>query len=444
MSNEIRKSTIGGSILKFSWLTFTISILILGVMNSLISATSSLGMIFVLFHITITSVILMSYKSKLKVIFLSAFIARVVVMFWDLLARSIFILPNSGADSEMFYDASLAISNDLSLLGSTRGGVFSDLMGLLFRIIGEQRIVGQYINVLFGLSTIFIVYKTIKYLDVDSRVIKIVLFIVAFFPNSLIMSAIFLREIIPTFLVAVSLMEYIKWLKSSKIKNAVFSLFFIGLASMFHSGVIGITLGYFFGFLFYNSNSNKLKFSARTVMSFVLIILVIAVSFTYFEDIIFRKFRNVEDISDIYTTANVRLGGSAYLKSIEINTPLQFLIYSPVKAFYFLTSPLPMNWRGGMDIFTFLTDSILYLFSLFYYLTNKNKLGTRRSIVIIILWMLLGSSLIFGIGISNAGTAVRHRQKLIPVFLILLAIIMDCRKKLITKKNSKFRSENSE
>lgn len=58
--------------------------------------------------------------------------------------------------------------------------------------------------------------------------------------------------------------------------------------------------------------------------------------------------------------------------------------------------------------------------------------------------LLLGSSLIFGIGVSNAGTAVRHRQKLIPVFLILLAIIMDCRKKLISKRNSKFRSEKSE
>ncbi len=430
--------------MKLIWTSFIFEIIILAIMKPLITNYDAISLIAVLIHITFSIVVLMSYKIKNKLIFMFGYTARVIFMFWDLYARDVFVLPNSGVDSEMFYGFSVMVANDLSMLGNTRGGVFSDLMGLLFRIIGEQRIVGQYINVLFGLSTIFIVYKTIKYLDIDSRVIKIVLFIVAFFPNSLIMSAIFLREIIPTFLVAVSLMEYIKWLKSSKIKNAVFSLFFIGLASMFHSGVIGITLGYFFGFLFYNSNSNKLKFSARTVMSFVLIILVIAVSFTYFEDIIFRKFRNVEDISDIYATANLRLGGSAYLKSIEINTPLQFLIYSPVKAFYFLTSPLPMNWRGGMDIFTFLTDSMLYLFSLFYYLTNKNKLGTRRSIVIIILWMLLGSSLIFGIGVSNAGTAVRHRQKLIPVFLILLAIIMDCRKKLISKRNSNFRSEKSE
>ena len=180
--------------MKFIWLTFTISILILGFLNSLIGATSSLGMIFVLLHITITSVILMSYKSKLKVIFLSAFIARVVVMFWDLLARTIFILPNSGADSEMFYDASLAISKDLSLVGNTIGGVFSDIMGILFRFIGDQRVVGQYVNVLFGISIIFIIYKILVLLEIDKKTEYLVLITASFFPNSIIMSAILLRS----------------------------------------------------------------------------------------------------------------------------------------------------------------------------------------------------------------------------------------------------------
>ena len=44
------------------------------------------------------------------------------------------------------------------------------------------------------------------------------------------------------------------------------------------------------------------------------------------------------------------------------------------------------------------------------------------SLAITLLWMIIGSSLIFGIGVSNAGTAIRHRQKLIPLFLIVLAI----------------------
>ena len=81
-----------------------------------------------------------------------------------------------------------------------------------------------------------------------------------------------------------------------------------------------------------------------------------------------------------------------------------------------------MNWRGFLDAFTFITDSMLYLITIIYYLKNKNKLGDKRSLAITLLWMIIGSSLIFGIGVSNAGTAIRHRQKLIPLFLIVLAI----------------------
>ena len=408
--------------MKFIWLTFAISILILGVLNSLIGATSSLGIIFVLLHITITSVILMSYKSKLKVIFLSAFIARVVVMFWDLLARTIFILPNSGADSEMFYDASLAISNDLSLVGNTRGGVFSDIMGILFRFIGDQRVVGQYVNVLFGISIIFIIYKILVLLEINKKTEYLVLITASFFPNSIIMSAIFLREIIPTFLVALSLLEFIKWFKIGKLSNAASSIFFLGVASMFHSGVIGIIVGYFYGFLFFDRKHNKLNFSIKTVGAFIIILLVISVSFNYLDGLILRKFRAVEDIADIYSTANKRLGGSAYLTGLTINNPIQLVAFGPIKSFFFLTAPLPMNWRGFLDAFTFITDSMLYLITIIYYIKNKNKFGAKRSLAITLLWMIIGSSLIFGIGVSNAGTAIRHRQKLIPLFLIVLAI----------------------
>ena len=39
--------------------------------------------------------------------------------------------------------------------------------------------------------------------------------------------------------------------------------------------------------------------------------------------------------------------------------------------------------------------------------------------------MILGATSIFGIGVSNAGTAIRHRQKLFPIFIILIAIALD-------------------
>lgn len=423
----MKKIIVGGSKLKFIWLTFTINIIVLGILNSLVGPTSSLGIIFVLLHIMIVSIILMSYKSKLKFIFLSGFIARVVLMFWDLFARNIFILPNSGADSEMFYNSALTISNDLSFLGNTRGGIFSDIMGILFKFIGDQRIVGQYINVLFGLSTLILIYKILTLLAINYKTKYFVLMIASFFPNSIIMSAIFLREIIPTFLVTLSLLEFIKWFISGKSSNAALSIFFLGFASMFHSGVIGIIVGYFFGFLFFDRNHNKLRFSVKTVGAFIIMILVIVLSFNYLDDLILRKFRSVEDLTDIYSTANKRLGGSAYLTGLTINNPIQLVVFGPIKSFFFLTAPLPMNWRGFMDVFSFFTDSLLYLIVLTRMILNKPRAynNTNKILIIIIFIIISSSSLIFGIGVGNAGTAIRHRHKLICLFLVAYAILKE-------------------
>jgi hypothetical protein len=70
---------------------------------------------------------------------------------------------------------------------------------------------------------------------------------------------------------------------------------------------------------------------------------------------------------------------------------------------------------------------LLYIGTFVYVIFNRKALGNRRALYIGLLLALVGALIIFGIGVSNAGTAVRHRQKLIAVFLILLAITKDAK-----------------
>ena len=403
--------------------------MVLAIFKPGINDYSTVGILAVIVHTIFAMIIIMSNKSKDRVIILLAFLMRVFFMFWDLYARGIFVLPGSGGDSEMYYKTSVLISENLDFLGTTRGETFSDLMGVLFSVIGPQRIVGQYINVLFGLSTILIIKKILSIIKINNKTEKTILMLACFLPNSMVMSAIFIREIIPTFYVALSLFYYIKWIKQQKLNYVIFAFSSLALASMFHSGVIGIVIGYSFGLLFYDFRSNKFKFSIRTTLSFLFIVLLMTIGFTYFEDTLFGKFKNVDNISDIYSSANYREGGSAYLTGMTINNPLQLFVFGPIRSFYFLTSPLPMNWRGFSDIFTFLTDSSLYLATIIYYAINRKQFGERRSLIIILVWMIVGASFIFGIGVANAGTALRHRQKLISLFLVILALMKDAKLK---------------
>ncbi len=428
----------GGMDLNLVWLGFILEIMLVANIKPFITEFVGVGIILVQLHMIFSVIVLMSYKLEEKYVFLFAYLSRVAFMFWDLYASHIYSLPNSGSDSESYYKQAVYFSENINLLSSNQVELYSKIIGSVFYLTGPERIIGQYINVLLGLSIVFIVYKLLLILEVDKQIAKIILLIASFFPNALIMSAIFLREIFPTFLLAASLYFFIKWLKYQRLPHAILSLGALGIASIFHSGVIGVALGYFFGFLFYDKTQNKLRFSTKSITSFVLIVAVVVISLTYFDDVIFGKFRNVEEIGDIYSKANQRLGGSAYLTSITINNPIQLVIFGPIKTFYFFTSPLPLNWRGFMDIFTFMTDSMLYLMTIVYTVKNRKLFGDKKVLIVCLIWMLVGAGLIFGIGVSNAGTAVRHRQKLMAIFLVLLGVVLDEKKKSLTKSDEQF------
>lgn len=67
---------------------------------------------------------------------------------------------------------------------------------------------------------------------------------------------------------------------------------------------------------------------------FYTIVSVLSLSFIVFGDKIFMKFRTVDGLSDIYSTANERYGGSAYLTSLTIDNPLQLVIFGIIKSFF--------------------------------------------------------------------------------------------------------------
>lgn len=407
------------------WVFFGGLILILTVINGTYTDYDSVGLLAVSLHAIVTIVFLRMLPVKGSKILVWAFVARFAFMLWDLYARDIFVLPSSGADSEMYYKASIMVSDDLSFLFKSRVSLYSKIIGFVFYLIGPMRIVGHYINVLLGLSTVVIIYKIMLELKINRKTIKTVLIIAAFFPNSLIMSGIFLREILPTFFVALSLLWFIKWYLNQSLLSFVLSIVMLSLASMFHSGVIGIAIGYLLMYLFYNYKKNKFEVSFKNIIMFIPVLAFIFLFTTQFGDAMFYKFRSLEEPSDIYESVQGALGGAAYLTGMTINNPLQFLLFAPVRAFYFLFSPLPMNWRGVMDIITFFIDSIFYLFVFYYFIKNRKMFYKNKKLIFVLLISVTIAAIVYGIGVSNAGTAMRHRQKLTPLFLILTSLMIN-------------------
>lgn len=345
-------------------------------------------------------------------------------LIFDLYGRSLFVLPNSGADSEDYYSTAIYISENLSRLGTQRLGLYADFKGILLNLIGPNRIFSQYFNVLLSISVMEILTKIMEELKVSYSKLERTLFLYALFPNNIILSSIFLRESIIIFLVALSLYHFINWFNKNRILDAFLSLVYILIGMAFHSGVVGVIIGYIVGFLFYEKNKDRFVVTEKTLVSLFVILILTLTSYNLFGDYLFGKFGDISDTENIYLTANkVReYSGSIYLESLEINGVLDLIFKGPIRAFYFLFSPLPLDWRGIFDIISFLFDSIFYLFTLIYAMKNLKENKTNINLSIILLISILATSFIFGIGVSNAGTAIRHRQKIISLFIILLGI----------------------
>lgn len=378
------------------------------------------SMIVVSLHLIITSLMLFISKNRYKHIILIAFLLRFMFMMWDLYARSIFVLPNSGADSEMYYRIAFNayISNSFSL----SNGIYANILGVLFLFIGPSRMVVQYLNVLLGVSVVLILQKILLLLKINRKTTIVVLWVCALFPNSLIMSSILLREQFPTFFVAISLYYFVQWYQLGNIKFFILSFLLLLLGAAFHSGVIGILLGYSYMFLFYDRKVNRIRFTVYSIVSFILLSLLL-LFISFYSDIFLRKFRNISEISDIIYTSNERGGGSQYLGNLQMSNPLQLLLFSPIHVLFFFISPFPTDWRGFFDLFSFVFDSSLYLYVIIL-IIKKRKLSIQtKTLYTGLLLMLIGAGFVFGVGVHNAGTAIRHRQKLLPLVLLVFALI---------------------
>ncbi len=205
-----------------------------------------------------------------------------------------------------------------------------------------------------------------------------------------------------------------------------------------HAVVIGLMLGYVVIFLTYNPREDRFTFSTNTVFALITLAGSVVVLVNYF-DLFAEKFVNLESEEDFVNKVNYTTdAGSAYLNWIDVTSTAQGLLYSPVKMFYFLFSPIPLDWRGVSDAAAFFLDSSVYLWLCFavYRTRNNRQMRWRRILSRCLMISAAIAVFVFAYGTYNSGTAVRHRAKIFSMLLVIYAASRDGKRDIIKQPSA--------
>lgn len=410
------------------------SIILLGIIVGIFIGLGSITRgtdLFGLFFISISCFVFMTILFKVKDpvlrnILIIAFALRIGLA---LANAFIFNLPDSTADAVGFERRGWMFAQAWNMglevnIPTHAHHIYSKVIGVIYFVFGRVPLLVQFVNVVLGVFIVYYVYKIIIELGATKRSAQIGSVITALFPTLCLYSAITLRENFISFFAIVSVFYFLKWLNSGTISKLVLAAAFLLLSSAQFGGMIVIGVVYAIFFIFYEAKIKKWRLiSKQSFLGIFIVTLGIILFWSFLINKIPGDLRLVfsPDYMGGRVTSAAR-GGAAYLVGFTPNSILDIIIQSPVRMVYFLLAPFPWMISSPGQILG-LIDASLYLVLVFYSIRGLKYLKKYNNpafwAAILMLLIIIGA---FAWGISNFGTAIRHRQKIVWLIIAVSSL----------------------
>jgi len=308
---------------------------------------------------------------------------------------------------------------------------YSMIIGMIYYLIGRSPLFIRIVNVFLSTMIVYNTFQIALFVWQNKRTAKIAAWIVAFFPALILFGVTILREAILVYLLTVSILYLIAHTRNYRISNLFISLIALLMVINLNSGFFLILIVPVFLLIKYWMKLLVEKKGIKILYISVILIIFLVTTIVFTNSFIGVKIIGEVEVSSLTDSTiferissfqNVAARGrTEYLVGKTINSPVSLLIWLPIRIIYFLFMPFPWFWHNLLDILGGV-DAVLYFWIIFYsfrgLFQKKSKFFNYTTLWIIVLTAGIGI-LIFSIGTSNYGTALRHRAK----FSFLLAIL---------------------
>ena len=352
-------------------------------------------------------------------IILAGYIIRILVAWIDIYAADYITVLHSGDDSIAFWNVSLEIKRTGDAF---RASAYSRLLSKFFGCYGENRFLAQYVNILCFLGVAIIVIAICKEVQIKKKYQVWILAFISFLPNYICLSSILLRESFMIFADTLAFLCFIQWMKKGAFSNFILAFLCVLPAVIMHSVSVGMWVAFFIIGMLWDYRKQKMKVSLKTAIMLIAAagVLTVFEAVPALRDILLLYFPSELSVQSI-TGKYFVPGGSDYLTGIEVTTWGGLLFWTPIRMLYFLLSPMPTDWRGIGDMAAFAIDSVPIIVFVAGILKGLKKNRNKSYVYAGLLCCLIITG-IFAWGVTNAGTAMRHRALLIGVFAVTYCI----------------------
>jgi len=377
--------------------------------------------------------------ARLRKILFIALITRLVLMVIEVYIYS--GLPYlTAADAGRFQGRAIVFYHTFTLKElllppyPSGSGLYSYIMAILYSFLGtDNSTIIRAVNILAGVFTVYNAYHISNMLWSRKIALQNAL-ILAIFPLLVVYAQNPIRESFVVYFMTLGILFYVYWSQKKKPYYLIISVFGFALSTALHMAALMALLALILYYI-WRALSSLLTGKIYSLINTIIVIAVVGVGLYYLNSTgwglstiggegAIGEF-GVEELIE-RRGGDRRAGRAAYLEGMVATSPLDVFWQTPVRMTYFLFTPFPWMMSSVWD-FVGLFDSLLYVLIIF---------GIYRSIPVLredpeklaLLFMLIGMVIAFAWGVTNYGTAMRHRAKLIPLAICLAPHIYPLRK----------------
>ena len=380
----------------------------------------------ILLLIIITLLIALRWTAVSRIL-LTALAVRLIFLFIN---NHIFYLPDGDMDAKNFEQLAWEHSqggfyNNFNNYSGPGAYFYSFVLAIPYSFFGRSILLAQSLSILFGISSVFLGWMVAKKLWDNSTAIKVG-WSIALFPSIVSYSVLTMREVYISFFLLLAMYGIINWVRSNNYKS-IFLIFigFIG-ATFFHgASIIGL-----FVFLFIVAlDSFKKAFKSLINLRINLKILITIILFSYILGLYFankislpylQTFSISSNPSFLKETINLKVkGDAAYPEWTTIDSNIELFYKIPIRSVYFIFSPFPWDVSKKFHVVGVL-DSFLYMILVYLIFCNRKAIWKDPALRIILI-ILLAYIIVYGVGVGNFGSGIRHRSKFAIEFILLAA-----------------------